>query len=731
MKWMDDASKEDQSRNEVLSFHEYMEVFEQNPQRATRPSYRYLLDMLASYHKTTSTNYTLFEILHDDAPAVYGQHKILETIIQNLKNFSEEGFNNKFILLVGPNGSAKSSFIRKFMKGAEDYSKSPEGALYSFSWVFPIDNFVKGSLGLTSKITGSELNSYAHLEDKDISAILPSEMRDHPLLLVPANHRRQLIDETMGHDKELLDSVKKSYLYRGDLSKRNRMVYDALLKNYKGNHKEVLKHVRVERFNISRRYSISAVTIEPQLHVDATVQQITMDRRLASLPPSLQSLNLFQIQGEVMMANRGILEYSDLLKRPLDTFKYLLMTMETANINLQGILTELDIFFIGTSNEIHLSAFKQHPDYNSFKGRFNFIKVPYLLDYLEEERIYAEQIEGLRDRTIFEPFALRALCLFAIMTRLRSPQTKDYEDKKLSHIATDLNPIQKALLLSSKHDMPDGMDSESKQVLRVGIKDITDEYEHDSLYEGKFGLSPRDIKKIIYQLSETQTHITFIEVLEYLKDLLAKKGDYDFLNMTPHGDYHHPARFLSLIKTLALDLFDRELRDSLGLVDNRTYEDYIRRYITNINAYIKGEKIKNEITGKFEPFDDFFIKEFESNIALKEDVQKFRSFLIAKLGAYSLDNPGKSIVYATVFPDIVDALRESFRTEQKKCIENVAKTIVFYEAELTGNAEAKSGALSENDRKQILTVIGNLELRYKYSREGALALLKYLIKERY
>ncbi|MEK6624484.1 MAG: hypothetical protein AABY86_05930, partial [Bdellovibrionota bacterium] len=73
MKWMDDASKEDQSRNEVLSFHEYMEVFEQNPQRATRPSYRYLLDMLASYHKTTSTNYTLFEILHDDAPAVYCQ----------------------------------------------------------------------------------------------------------------------------------------------------------------------------------------------------------------------------------------------------------------------------------------------------------------------------------------------------------------------------------------------------------------------------------------------------------------------------------------------------------------------------------------------------------------------------------------------------------------------------------------------------------------------------------
>ena len=82
------------------------------------------------------------------------------------------------------------------------------------------------------------------------------------------------------------------------------------------------------------------------------MQQISMDKRLASLPPSLQCLNLFSLQGEIVMPTGGILEYSDLLKRPLDTYKYLLMTMETGTINIQGILTELDTFFIGTSNEI-------------------------------------------------------------------------------------------------------------------------------------------------------------------------------------------------------------------------------------------------------------------------------------------------------------------------------------------------------------------------------------------
>lgn len=61
------------------------------------------------------------------------------------------------------------------------------------------------------------------------------------------------------------------------------MIYDALLKNYKGKHADVLKHIRVERFPISKRYSTAAVTIEPQIHVDARMQQITMDKRLQSL----------------------------------------------------------------------------------------------------------------------------------------------------------------------------------------------------------------------------------------------------------------------------------------------------------------------------------------------------------------------------------------------------------------------------------------------------------------
>ncbi len=734
MNWIEEANKENESQSEIYSFSDYIsEVFESHPERECRPTYRYLLDMLEYFGRNEDQSYKIFETDHPDSPPVYGQRKTQNLLVQNLQNFDEEGFNNKFILLVGPNGSSKSSLVRKLMKGAELYSTSEEGGLYTFSWIFPIDTFVKGGLGLTKAHQPNEMSTYAYLDDKEVNAIMGSELKDHPLLLIPRHHRQRILEESLAKFPSLLDSIKKSYLYKSDLSKRNRMIYDALLKNYKGKHSDVLKHIRVERFNISKRYSSGAVTIEPQIHVDARMQQITMDKRLASLPPSLQSLNLFSLQGEAVLANRGILEYSDLLKRPLDAYKYLLMTMESATLNLQGILTELDIFFIGTSNEVHLAAFKQHPDFNSFKGRFSFIRVPYLLDYQQEKKIYQQQIDGLKEKTCFEPHSLAALCLFAVMTRLRACQAKNYQEPKLADIANDLNPLEKALYLAD-NALPEKLDSEMKQILKQGKEEVSDEFIYENLYEGKFGLSPRDLKNIIYKIAPLHKTITFVEVIEYLNKLITKKNDYDFLNMTPQGDFHNPSRFIDHIKNHFLDKFDHELRDSLGLIDDRSYEDYIKRYVENINSLLKGERIKNNITGKYEECDEYFIKEFESNLSLKEEPKVYRSYLISKMGAWYLDNPGKKIVYCEVFPDVVKKLQESFRVEQKKVIKTVAQNLVFYEAELNqtraGSKEMNSPLTAEG-RQQIQVIIDNLSRKYKYSPEGALSALKYTIKDRY
>ncbi|WP_408097994.1 hypothetical protein ACJVC5_03450 [Peredibacter sp. HCB2-198] len=727
MKWMEEVNKEEGRYQNVLAFDDYMKLFEKNPEKELRPTCIYLRDMFDYYGTNPNGSFKLFSREHADAPPVHGQIKTQKRIHQYLQNFMEEGFNNKFILLVGPNGSSKSSLIKKIMLSAEDYSHTDEGSLFSFSWIFPIDQFVKGSLGLSGGTADKNVNSYAFLEDKDISAILSSELKDHPLLLLPLKTRQKLIEDAFKNDGTRLETIRKSYLYNGDLSQRNRLIFDALLKNYKGSYTEVFKHIRVERLYINRRYSIGATTIEPQLHVDANLQQITMDRRLASLPPSLQSLNLFSLTGEVVLANRGILEFSDLLKRPLDTFKYLLMTMESKTINLHGILTELDIFFIGSSNEIHFAAFKQHPDFNSFKGRFNFLRVPYLMSYKEEEKIYLEQIAKLKEEATFEPHSLTALCLWSVMTRMRAPVAKNFHDEKIGRIAEALSPLEKCLLYADK-ETPDAFDSESRQILKMGVEDVMNEYDNDSMYEGKFGISPREVKQIIYDLAYNSKNVTFVEVLDYLNTLIEKKAEYDFLNISHQGEYHNPKKFIELIEAWNLDILDTEVRESLGLVDDRSYEDYISKYILSINAVIKGEKVKNNVTGKFEAPDSYFIKEFESNVHMNEIPEKFRSNLIARLGAYALDNRGKPIVYAEVFEDLVHLLQESYRKEQKKIIDKIGRNLVLYLAE---RKDGGNHNVEKDVREMITNIINTLQNKYHYSENGAISSLQYLLKMRY
>ena len=72
--------------------------------------------------------------------------------------------------------------------------------------------------------------------------------------------------------------------------------------------------MQVERYFISRRYRVGAVTIGPQLTVDAGERQITADRSLAALPTSLQAITLYEANGELVDAAGGVLEFSDLLE---------------------------------------------------------------------------------------------------------------------------------------------------------------------------------------------------------------------------------------------------------------------------------------------------------------------------------------------------------------------------------------------------------------------------------
>src|SRR5204862_7519703 len=140
----------------------------------------------------------------------------------------------------------------------------------------------------------------------------------------------------------------------------------------------VLRPVLVERFYLSRLYMICAVTVEPQMSVDADYRHVTADKSHGALPGALQNLSLYEPYGPLVAGNRGVIEFSDLLKRPLEQYKYLLGTVETGIARMNHFLLHLDSVLIASTNEKHLSAFKEMGDFASFKGRIELVRVPYL-----------------------------------------------------------------------------------------------------------------------------------------------------------------------------------------------------------------------------------------------------------------------------------------------------------------------------------------------------------------
>jgi hypothetical protein len=260
------------------------------------------------------------------------------------------------------------------------------------------------------------LETYAHLPEGRIDVKMRSPLREHPLLLVPVNERTELVQQAyrgLG-----LSDAPPLWILRGQLGQKNRQVFEALLTAYRGDLARVLAHVQVERYTISRRYRTGAVTIGPQMAVDACERQVTADTSLNALPASLSSLTMFEPYGELVDASGGLIEYSDLLKRPLDAWKYLLLAIETGEVSLTFSTLPINAVMMASSNELHLNAFKEHPDYHSFRGRIQLVRVPYLRDYRQEQRIYETQI-GAHARVHVAPHAMYVAALWAVNVDVR------------------------------------------------------------------------------------------------------------------------------------------------------------------------------------------------------------------------------------------------------------------------------------------------------------------------
>jgi len=463
----------------VMSFAEYLGEIAPNPQGHLRDAARFALDAIEYYGTSIikrpwgeETRYKIFDQeFADSSNRLVGQEAAQSAVRSALASQVRDGEINRLIVIHGPNGSAKSTLVNNLFTGLENYSRLPEGLSYRFRWIFPSRKTSHGTVGFGARLKKDKLESFAHLDDEQIDASLECEVRDHPLLLLPKKQRIELMEKAL-EQAGITDYQIPHHLLEGSLCHRCRQVADALMRTHQGDLRKVLAHVQVESWALSRRYRRGLVQVGPQMSVDASERQITADRRLSALPIELQNMAMFETYGPLVNGAGGIVEFEDMLKRNLESYKYLLGTIETGEAMLGQAILKVNTVLMATTNDIMLEAFREHHEYMSFRDRLTLVPVPYLRQYDSESDIYELQVAPNIGRHV-APHAIDAGSYWAVMTRLHKPQADRYLDE-LKPLISQMEVGKKAELYNNASTSKT-LSTEQAALLRDAVNGIRNE----------------------------------------------------------------------------------------------------------------------------------------------------------------------------------------------------------------------------------------------------------------
>jgi serine protein kinase len=718
------------SQRRILSFDEYLKLFRDAPYRTARSAIQHIRDMIDHLgHSEVRgiggpvTRHAVFDCAFRNGHGrVHGQERVQEDLVRVVRAAASLGVADRMILLHGPNGSAKTSLIEALMYGLEAYSAEPDGAVYRFNWVFPKATAAGSGMGF-GKSDGADDDggSFAMLPPEDVAARLRCELKDHPLFLIPRDHRQALLEEALDESPD--DRTHSfRYLLEGDLSAKAKTVYEALLAANLGDWRAVMRHVQVERLYISKRFRSGAVSIEPQGNVDAEVRLITADNSLGNLPPALHNIQLLELMGDLVDANGGLIEYSDFLKRPIEMSKYLLTTCERGTISLTSTLAYLNVVITGTTNDVHLDAFKQTPEFASFKARIELVTVPFILEVSKEIRIYEDHVRVIGRKDHVAPHAHEMAAMFAVLTRLLKPDA-DHYDEDLAPIATSLTPLEKARLYDSGRT-PGRLSSAETRLLKSSVGLIREEYAEGGLYEGRFGASPRVMRSVLLDAADhpESSCMTPMAVLDELRQLLRDRSLYEFLQIEGRDGFHDCEAFLDALDGHLVESVLAELQDAMELIREEEYDRRFELYFDHVLAFNKGELVPNPSTGQLEKPDDRIMSDVEELLTVSEPVEVFRKNLVAKIGAHSLDHPGEPVSFRDLFPHILKALKEEFREQRREQIRGIQSHLVTY-----GSREFEN--LDREQRVLIERTLANMRDRYGYCEACLKDVVAYVIRK--
>ncbi|WP_437722368.1 PrkA family serine protein kinase [Sorangium sp. So ce861] len=584
------------------TFEEYLQVVRQNPQ-VTRNAFQRAYDMIIRYgieeytdNKKKLIRYNFFkDEMHGGADAVYGLDIPLMRLVHVLRAASEGyGPEKRVILLHGPVGSSKSTIARLLKKGIEHYSTTPDGALYTFDWVNLDD------VGMA----GTE------------SARFKCPMHEEPLRLVPPSWRDRAFRE-LG-----LSSPQFQVRTEGDLDPACRFIFNRLMDKYGGDWSKVMQHVRVRRLVLSEKDRVGIGTFQPKDEKNQDSTELTGDinyRKIAEYG-SDSDPRAFNFDGEFNIANRGIVEFIEVLKLDVAFLYDLLGASQEHKIKPKKFAqTDVDEVIIGHTNEAEYKKLLNNEFMEALRDRTIKIDIPYITKVSEEIRIYEKDFnkEKIRGKHI-APHTLEVAAMWAALTRLEDPKKHN------------LSLVQKMKLYDGK-------------VLPGYTQDTVKELRKEASREGMEGISPRYVQDKISNALVNDLGEGTINPFMVMSEL--EKGLRHHSLITNDEQRKRYTECIGMVKREYEEIVKNEVQRAIS-ADEDAIQKLAANYIDSIKAYTLKEKVKDRFTREDVEPDERLMRSIEEKIDIPENRKDdFRREIMNYIGALAVD--GKKFEWHT------------------------------------------------------------------------------------
>src|SRR3954467_1095416 len=567
------------------NFRDYFELVTQNP-RLAQLSHARINDMIHAAGVEKLNEGTRDEVARYKffSGELFGIEEPIARFVEYFKSVAQRlEVRKRILLLMGPVGGGKSTIVSLLKRGMEEWTRDEAGAVY---------------------------------------AIKDCPMHEEPLHLIP---------------QELRAEVEKHYgIYiEGDLCPQCRY---ALEHTYGGRHEDV----RVHRILFSEKNRVGIGTFSPSDPKSQDITELTGSIDLSTIGEvGVESdPRAYRFDGELNIANRGLMEFVEMLKVD-EKFLYSLLTLSQEQSIKTGRFAMIyaDEVIVSHTNETEYNNFIGNKRSEALHDRIILIKVPYNLRVTEEVKIYEKLLRQSAVHGVhIAPNTLRVASMFAVLSRLE--------------------PSKKAGMSQMKKlKLYDGEEVEGFS--QKDLKELHDE----TVREGMDGISPRYVINCLSSAlaRDGATCLNPIDALRAMRDGL---GQHPGLGREQREE------FLNLIAEVRREydeLAKKEVQRAFVYSFEESAKTLLNNYLDNVESYCNRTKLRDPITEEEVEPDERLMRSIEEQIGVSENAKKaFREEILIRLSSlarrglhfdYTSHERLKEAIEKKLFTDLRDVVK--------------------------------------------------------------------------